>query len=384
MKRGFDGFRIDRREGVKGVSFRVQIWDPAGLAYATSKTFAARKLGNAREAERAAERWGREQVTALRATGTPLYRGAGGETKKILGMYIDDLVSRGANPTALANVRRRLESLSRFCPDLAADGAGRQVYEWWRAWCDEPAQIGHKSGVSVAKTTTGKPKSLRTKNNGLTDCKAFLHWAWNARALTELRRPVDCDWIKKHREESTVKPQFSVDELRRGLRAHADPFRVRWALYLYLGARSREVLQLRWDHFEGGHVLLSGKGRKQRLVPVQVELRTILRLYRRGGGDFEGYLFPPALRRADGGNLSKRFDAFLERCGIPKNGRSTHSLRHCYAGLMTATGEPTALLQAYMGHSQSDMTRHYAQMAARFRDFVDGWGRGKLRLLRGR
>ncbi len=131
-------------------------------------------------------------------------------------------------------------------------------------------------------------------------------------------------------------------------------------------------------------MLLRGKGRKERLVPLQPELATLLRLYRRAGNDHDGFLFPDNIRRDDGGNLARRFDAFIKAADIPKAGRSTHSLRHCYAGLMTGSGEPTALLQAYMGHSQSDMTQHYAQAAARYRSGVAAWGRGKFTLLKNR
>jgi hypothetical protein len=153
-------------------------------------------------------------------------------------------------------------------------------------------------------------------------------------------------------------------------------------LYAYLGARRSEALRLQWDNFAGDHVLLSGKNKKQRLTPVGKELSTILRLYKRSGGNYDGYLFPPAIRLDDAGNISRRFDAFLRAAGIPKAGRSTHSLRHSYAGIMTATGEPTALLQAYMGHSNSDMTIYYAQMATRYRQGVADWGRGDFQLLR--
>lgn len=371
-----------RRDGVKGSSFTVEVWSIQGGRYGRSRTFSGHKMGGTREAERAALRWAREQVAQQRAGLAAPDRGSGVRTDEALRMYLEDRQSRGGNPTQLANVRRRLGSLAGHCPDLAADEAPRQVYGWWREWCEEPRQFGGRAGQQLRRTTDGRPKSIRTRNNGLADAKAFLSWCWKARALTGLQRPVDVDWIEPLRAEHQVKPQFSVEELARGLRLRDHPFRIRWAIYAYLGARRQEALGLRWEHFEGDHVLLSGKGRKQRLVPMQAELAAILRLYRRSGGDHDGWLFPDYVRHDDGGNLSRRFDSFLRAAEIEKRGRSTHSLRHCYAGLMTATGEPTALLQAYMGHSQSDMTMHYAQMAARYRSAVAGWPRGTLRLLR--
>lgn len=127
-------------------------------------------------------------------------------------------------------------------------------------------------------------------------------------------------------------------------------------------------------------MLVRGKGRKQRLVPIQKELEPYLERHREEH-DYDGFLFPAHVRTCDLSNAVKMFDRFLRHVGIEKKGRSTHSLRHCYAGIMTATGEPTAMVQAYMGHSQSDMTRHYAQIAARYRGDVDVWSRGCLQLL---
>jgi integrase len=366
-----EGYRVTRRDGVKGPAWMVQVWDVSAGQYGRAKTFAARKLGGAREAERAAIRWARDESAMQRAGAAVPGRGSGGgvRTAEALDLYLGDRQRRGGNRTQLANVRRRLGSLVRWCPDLAADDAPRQVYAWWSDWCDEP-------------TPSGLPKAVRTKNNGLTDCKAFLSWVAAARAVTGLSRPVEVAWIQAMREPHEVPAQFTVDEIAQGLRLHRHPFRVRWALYAYLGARRSEALGLRWEHIAGGHVLLEGKGRKQRLVPMQSELETILRLYRRQGGNHAGWLFDERARRDDGGNLVRRFDAFLRSAGIEKGGRCTHSLRHCYAGLMTATGEPTALLQAYMGHAGSDMTRHYAQAAARYRQAVEGWPRGQLPILR--
>ena len=79
-------------------------------------------------------------------------------------------------------------------------------------------------------------------------------------------------------------------------------------------------------------------------------------------------------------NLRRSFPAYLTACGVPIEDRTPHSCRHTYAGFMTATGVPTALLAAYMGHASAATTFGYAQAAARHVQAVAGWPRGEFRL----
>jgi integrase len=280
----------------------------------------------------------------------------------------------------MRDMQRRLSSLHQLCPDLNNPQAGQQIYNWWQQWRIEPIGFGNtakKTGIQH----TQKMKSPRTQNHGLSEVKTLVNWAWRSRALTGMRFELDLSFINPVRLEKKLKAQFTIDELAMGLRLHDHPYRVRFALYVYLGARRSEILQLKWSDIEGGMVKLRGKGMKERLTPMQSELATILRVHRRNGAERDGFIFGPSIRCDDGGNLTKRFNSFLKAAGIEKADRTTHSLRHCYAGLMAATGEPTALLQAYMGHSDSEMTTHYAQMAARYRSAVVEWPRGMLKIL---
>ena len=366
------GYRIIKRKMKYGISFTVQIRE--GNRYARSKTFSTRRYGTVSETERHAKAWGSEQASRIIA-GLQQVNNGRVVTADALDLYIDFKRDAGLDEQNLTDTERRLKDLPRYCPMLSEASAPRQIYDWWKDWCERT-------------TPSGRPKSASTKNHALGDCRTFLRWCYRARSLTGLHEEVLTDWIQTFRKEQRVKPQFTIKELKKGFKATITsregvttqhPFVIRWALYVYLGLRLREALLLRWSDFSGGHVLVAGKGRKERLVPIQDELQPYLDAYRKEN-DYDGYLFPDYIRSGDRSNSVKMFDAFLRKCKIEKKGRSTHSLRHCYAGLMTATGEPTALLQAYMGHSQSDMTRHYSEMAARYRADVEGWKRGEIRL----
>jgi len=106
-------------------------------------------------------------------------------------------------------------------------------------------------------------------------------------------------------------------------------------------------------------------------VPLQPELAGVI-----GRAGAPGDLVAPVDARVD----SRRFARFLARCGIPAAGRTPHSCRHTYAGLMTATGVPGALLGAYLGHSSADTTAIYTKLAGRYAQAVGAWQRGAFQL----
>ena len=74
----------------------------------------------------------------------------------------------------------------------------------------------------------------------------------------------------------------------------------------------------------------------------------------------------------------RNFRAFLLHCGLPVGKRTPHSCRHTYGALMTATGCPSILVQAYMGHESVATTADYAKAAPLHVEAVKGWGMGVL------
>ncbi len=393
MRKGRERFHISQRDGVQGPSWTVRIWDTKKKKYSLTKTFAARDYGegHTKKAQKIASdmaaAYGEEMAAKMRA-GVVAGNIAGRHcsTADCLALYIEHLESSGSNGTYVANIRKRLAGLSGVLPYLDMAGADRLAYEWWQSWCNEPCEVGYVTKGERhplrLRDNGRKPKSVGTRNNGLRNLKSFVNWCWDYRSVTGLIERVDLSWIKKLREEHTIKPQFNLWELQTGLCLVDHPYVIRWALYCYLGLRTREAIHLRYDDFIEGYVIIRvAKGKKQRVVTMQAELWPFVELHRSAGHDYAGYLFPDNLRRSQ--SLPKHFDRFLRDAGIDKGGRSTHSLRHCYAGLMTATGEPTAMVQSYLGHSDGDMTMHYAQMAAFYRSAVNGWPRGVLELMTG-
>jgi hypothetical protein len=88
-KKKNEGFKIQIREGARGKSFSVRIWDQTAKAYMKSKSFPARKLKDAREAERAAIRWGRDEAQKVQRGLVKASSGTGVNTEQAFNMYLE-------------------------------------------------------------------------------------------------------------------------------------------------------------------------------------------------------------------------------------------------------------------------------------------------------
>jgi integrase/recombinase XerD len=276
--------------------------------------------------------------------------------------YLAGMDARGRSASHQANVRRTLLGLGRVAPDLAAAGAGLRI----EAWLDQ-AGVEHDERVGPA-----------TRNRRLVEVRALCRWAMRRDLLAkDPTRAIDRASVP-----DALRPQFSVAELRE-LLAMPTPGRPcmhrRVAVLAYLGLRADEAAALSWGDLDlaGGVALIRAhvghrlKRGRERVVPIPGELAAILGKPGRAGDE----VAPMA-----NGNLRRDFPQYLEACGLPVAGRSQHSLRHTYAGIMTATGLPGALLSAYLGHTSAATTMLYTRLASRHVQAVEGWPRGGWRL----
>ena len=136
-------------------------------------------------------------------------------------------------------------------------------------------------------------------------------------------------------------------------------------LLLTNGLRAQEVADLRADamRFEpqyGVHILrLVGKGKKERLVPMNDETVEAVLAYRRADGRVQpGTL----LFDYDGSKLTYRqveeaVYRAARRAGL--EGMHPHALRHHYATRVMRGGGHILALQQLLGHARADTTQRY-------------------------
>jgi integrase/recombinase XerD len=139
------------------------------------------------------------------------------------------------------------------------------------------------------------------------------------------------------------------------------------------GARVSEVVGIGLSDldFDEELILVTGKGSKQRLVPMGSTLKTALRDYLapRGRGLFPGARKDtPLFLNARGGALSRQgVDLIIDKraltVGIDRSRISAHVFRHSCATHMLAHGADIRVVQELLGHVSISTTQIYTAVA---------------------
>jgi integrase/recombinase XerD len=139
------------------------------------------------------------------------------------------------------------------------------------------------------------------------------------------------------------------------------------------GARVSEVVGIGLGDldFDEELILLTGKGSKQRLVPMGTALKTALREYMapRGRGSFPDARKDTRLfLNARGGALTRQgMDLIIDKralhVGIDRSRISAHVFRHSCATHMLARGADIRVVQELLGHVSISTTQIYTAVA---------------------
>ena len=181
---------------------------------------------------------------------------------------------------------------------------------------------------------------------------------------------------RPRRERHLIKP-MSLEQVR-ALLDQADPGsllglrnRAMMLLMLDSGLRLSEVLGLRLSQLdlEGGEVIVLGKGRKERRVPIADLMRRTLKAYLqkrvqvRGGQEL--LFVSQSGRRLTGRHIQLTVHRYGLRAGLTGVRVSPHTLRHTFATQYIRNGGDPFSLQAILGHSTLEMVRNYVNLGSR-------------------
>lgn len=193
-------------------------------------------------------------------------------------------------------------------------------------------------------------------NSRIGSVNAYLHW---------LGSPLT---VPKLRQESFVPATYSPKQIAALVKWKPRGFYQRrlHALVLMLldtGIRLDEALSLRPADCDMDNLLLTvtGKGRKQRIIPFSLELRRVLAKFIPDAGP---HLFST---KGHGKKLSPRntlrgIKALCARLGFDPPARTIHAFRHTFAVNYLRRGGSVFHLQKMLGHSTLEMTRRYANL----------------------
>lgn len=146
------------------------------------------------------------------------------------------------------------------------------------------------------------------------------------------------------------------------------------------GLRLMEGAHLLVEHVDGARTMLriSGKGGKERYVPLPVATLDLLREHWRTHKN-PRWLFPATHRRRvqagddesvppiTGGGVQKAFGRAVKQSGVHKRAH-VHTLRHSYATHLLEDGVELRLIQEYLGHSSPRTTELYTHLTREIRD----------------
>lgn len=132
----------------------------------------------------------------------------------------------------------------------------------------------------------------------------------------------------------------------------------------HCGFRVQEVLDLTWDrvNFEALGILVTGKGSRERMIPMSDTLAEVLAGHARLAQDKRSWVWPSP---AGGGRLydvKKALKRAKDRAGITKRVHS-HMMRHSFATHLMQGGTDTRVVQRALGHASITTTQIYTHVA---------------------
>lgn len=138
------------------------------------------------------------------------------------------------------------------------------------------------------------------------------------------------------------------------------------------GCRISEILALTWREigWEDGTVIVTGKGRKDRLVILGERALDALRKLRscvsserpdRGGTDADVFL-SDRFEKLSARFVERRMKRYLAEAGLPTD-LSPHKLRHSFATHLLDAGADLRSVQEMLGHSSLSTTQIYTHVS---------------------
>jgi len=179
-------------------------------------------------------------------------------------------------------------------------------------------------------------------------------------------RKLDIDQLERPRKEKKLPSIFSKEEVGSIIKAiKNEKHRVIISLIYSGGLRISELLNLEPTDIDSSRMVIhirSGKGRKDRIVPLSVKVVKSLREYYKRYQPMV-YLFEGAPgRRYSSSSCRKILKTAMERAGIIKHG-SLHSLRHSFATHLLESGTDIRYIQELLGHESSRTTEIYTHVS---------------------
>ena len=210
-----------------------------------------------------------------------------------------------------------------------------------------------------------KKNSIRTRNQRLAAIKSFYQYCAideidnidNIKKILSIHSKKETKKIVDFLTEEEVKIIFdNIDvSLKKGKR------NLTLLVLLYdTAARASEIINLKVNdiHLEEKYIVLEGKGKKKRIVPIMEQTKILLISYLNSFDIKSGYLF-----QNKNNKMNERFIRdVINACNILEKKISPHTFRHTRAVHLLDKGVNIVYIQELLGHSSINTTMEYAKV----------------------
>lgn len=239
-----------------------------------------------------------------------------------------------------------------------------------------PIESGPEEISALLSNMHKTGQSARSQSRMLSSLRGFYNWAQEEKYITQ--NPILL--FENPRQNRSIPVVLSEKEVQRILDVIPmnEQFSTRDKAIIELlyacGLRVSEACELKLSllRIKDGYIIVTGKGNKQRLVPIHEEAIKYLELYL----EHERPNTKPKTNDSDtvflsnrGGSLTRqsifmKLKRFAALAGIKKN-ISPHTMRHSFATHLIERGADLRVVQQLLGHESITTTEIYTHISAK-------------------
>ncbi|WAC24402.1 tyrosine recombinase [Blastomonas sp. SL216] len=280
-----------------------------------------------------------------------------GDDARLIDRFLEMMAAeRGASVNTILAYRRDLEQ--------ASEALGGRLAE-----ADDAARatLDHHWRTLAASTLARKSSALRgffafLKDEGLADQAS--------KASAMLARPKVQRPLPRILSHEDIARMFALAEERAAApEARSSDIRLLALIELLYGSglRASELVSLPRSAALAGRPLLAitGKGGKQRLIPISTRAREALQRWLAVPASNPRWLFPSRTGHISRIRLYQLIKEFAASAGIDPTRVSPHVLRHAFATHLLEGGADLRTLQTFLGHADIATTQIYTHVDSR-------------------
>jgi site-specific recombinase XerD len=264
--------------------------------------------------------------------------------------------------TYLAGEEKSAHTVRNYTEDL-------EIFEaWYRASYQEDPQPGGLGATELrefkAHLSTARKLKPATVNRKLAAIRAFIRWAHKEGISPAVQAPKSIR--QQTRPPRWLERKEELALLRAVERSACPRDRAVVTLMLHVGFRADELASLTWRKVtcteRKGQVEIMGKGRKERVVPLDAEARAALAGLRKLAGGHPGPDDRVVLGQRGGitpWTVHSIVTRYAELAKLPE--LTPHVLRHTWCKNLERNGGTLPQIAALAGHESLDTTRRYVE-----------------------